>query len=157
MPKVVVGGTFDIIHRGHRVLIEKAGLSGDEVYIGITSDDLVKKMKPDQNIASYEERKKAVIELLEEMGIDNYTIVKIHDACGKNDDFGSAAEMDYSKIIVSPETRPMAEKINDVRKKKGLPELEIVTIPCIMAEDNRPIRSTRIRRGEIDAEGKIIR
>ena len=37
--KVALGGTFDRFHEGHRKLIEKAFEIGQEVLIGITSDE----------------------------------------------------------------------------------------------------------------------
>lgn len=37
--KVAVGGTFDKFHEGHRLLIEKAFQIGENVLIGVTSDE----------------------------------------------------------------------------------------------------------------------
>ncbi|MCK5414405.1 MAG: adenylyltransferase/cytidyltransferase family protein, partial [Thermoplasmata archaeon] len=44
MARVAVGGTFEIIHIGHRALLAKAFAVavGDEVLIGLTSDHLAK-------------------------------------------------------------------------------------------------------------------
>ena len=44
---------------------------------------------------------------------------------------------------------------NAQREAKGFPPLEVVTIDYVMAEDGRPISSTRIREGEIDSEGRL--
>jgi len=41
--------------------------------------------------------------------------------------------------------------------RNGLKELFIVVIPTVMAEDGRPLKSHRIRSGEIDSEGRIVK
>ena len=40
---VATGGTFDIIHKGHMELLEKAFLISSNVIIGLTSDELAEK------------------------------------------------------------------------------------------------------------------
>ncbi|TRO46069.1 phosphopantetheine adenylyltransferase, partial [Candidatus Bathyarchaeota archaeon] len=54
--KVAVGGTFDELHKGHRVLLVKAFEVGENVLIGLCTDDFVKKMGKPQVTASYEAR-----------------------------------------------------------------------------------------------------
>ena len=50
--KVATGGTFDHIHAGHRRLLEKSFEVGEEVVIGLTSDEFVAKMgkRPDYDL-----------------------------------------------------------------------------------------------------------
>lgn len=153
MARVVVGGTFDFFHKGHRELLLRAIRAGDEIMVGITSDRMAEKSRG-YKVKPYEERKRAVEGFLKEAGA-NYNVVEILDPCGKNEEFGSAAEEAYDVIIVSPETFQMAEKINAVRKNKDLPPIEVVMIHCILADDNKPISSHRIRRGVIDEEGRV--
>ena len=44
---IAMGGTFDIIHRGHLTLLTTAFEISDKVIIGLTSDEFVqKKEKP---------------------------------------------------------------------------------------------------------------
>ena len=52
MLRVVVGGTFEYMHRGHMALLKKAFDVGDFVYIGLTSDRYVKEKKG-RKISSY--------------------------------------------------------------------------------------------------------
>ncbi|WP_292477950.1 hypothetical protein [Methanothrix sp.] len=58
--------------------------------------------------------------------------------------------------MVSPETLPMAEKINRLRTKKGLPPLQISRIEYQMAQDKIRISSTRISEGKIDRHGRLL-
>ncbi|MDH5459907.1 MAG: adenylyltransferase/cytidyltransferase family protein, partial [Candidatus Bathyarchaeota archaeon] len=53
---VAVGGTFDEFHRGHRVLLMKAFEVGEQVLIGLCSDEFVKKLKKPHPTASYKQR-----------------------------------------------------------------------------------------------------
>jgi pantetheine-phosphate adenylyltransferase len=83
-------------------------------------------------------------------GVENFLITKIDDQCGPSiyDAF------DY--IVVSPETLPMAEKINRLREKRNLKSLEISIIQYQLAQDHVRISSTRISEGKIDRHGKIL-
>jgi cytidyltransferase-like protein len=153
LTKVVVGGTFDFFHKGHRMLLLKAIESGEEIMVGITSDEMAEKQRG-YKVNSFEERKEAVEKVLKAHKV-KYEIIMIKDPCGRNDKFGSAADENYDVIVVSPETKAMAEKINDARVKKGNKPMKVVQIPCYLAEDQKSISSKRIRRGVIDEEGRV--
>ncbi len=142
--KVAVGGTFDLLHKGHRALIEKAFELGEEVILGITSDEMLqKKAEP------FSKRKKTLQNFLK---FKNYEIVKLSDAYGP-----AVGDGKIDAIVVSEETEARAVEINEIRKKRGLPLLQIVVIPFVLAEDGKPISSTRIRNGEIDAVGRVLK
>ena len=142
--RVVVGGSFDPLHRGHKALLDKAFESGERIIIGLTSDEMINK-----KIKSYSVRKSKLESYLS--GVE-YQIVKLDDPYGI-----ATKDPQIDAIIVSEETRPRALEINRIREKENLRQLEIITIPMILAEDGRPISSTMIRDGEIDEEGKILR
>ena len=141
--KVAVGGTFDLLHRGHRALIEKAFELGEEVIVGLTSDEMLQK-----EAELFSKRKRALQNFLKL----NYEIVKLNDAYGH-----AISDSEIDAIVVSEETKSRAAEINEIRKKRGLPALEIIVIPFVLAEDGKPISTTRIRAGEIDEEGRVLK
>jgi pantetheine-phosphate adenylyltransferase len=144
MKKVVVGGTFDSLHKGHRYFLEKAASLGS-VKIGLTSDEMALETKG-EGVESFEERSKHLLSFLADVEIE-----KIDDSVG----FATKEDFDY--IVVSSETRTRAEKINQERELFGKEKIEIVEVDFILAEDGEPISSTRIRAGEIDKEGNLIK
>jgi pantetheine-phosphate adenylyltransferase len=142
--KVAVGGSFDVLHRGHEALLNVAFDAGEFVLIGLTSSEMVTK-----DVAAYEKRKRALEDFLKNKG--GYDIVELNDPLGP-----AATDESIEAIVVSDETRPGALEINETRKKNGLKTLEIISIPLVLADDQKPISSTRIKRGEIDKEGRIL-
>lgn len=145
--KVAVGGTFSPLHAGHTYLLKKTLKIGDQVVIGLTSDAMVQK-----EVKNYEARRKNLENYLDKLEFStNYRIQKIEDK------YGPAVEEEFDAIVVSPETREVAEEINKERADEGLSLLKIVVSDYILAEDWKPISSTRIRKGEINENGKILK
>jgi pantetheine-phosphate adenylyltransferase len=149
---VAVGGTFDLVHKGHRKLLDTAFQLGETVMIGVTSDRFVKKLHKPHKVDSYEVREKELKKLLKRRNwLGRSTIVSIEDPYGP-----TTKEDDIDALVVSQRTEPTAELINRLRRRKGLRPLHIVPITLVQAEDSRPISTTRIRRGRIDREGRIL-
>ncbi len=151
--KVMVGGTFDPLHDGHKKLIERsfqiAGGNGT-VIIGLTTVAFAgRKIHP---VRSYEERRDDLVNFLVDAKFGaEWEIEPL------NDPFGSTLTEDFDALVVSEETYPVAVEINRLRNEKGLKPVEIYQIRCVLAEDGRWISSTRICRGEIDSHGRLIR
>jgi pantetheine-phosphate adenylyltransferase len=150
--KVMVGGTFDPLHDGHKRLLgrsfELAGKGGC-VVIGLTTDPFAsRKTHP---IRPFTERKADIEGFI--VGKKTGTEWVIEPL---SDQFGSAIDADFDAIIVSEETLPVAVEINKLRKKNGRKKVDIHQISCVLAEDGRWISSTRIYRGEIDVHGHVL-
>ena len=155
MPKystVATGGTFDHIHAGHKRLLQKSFESGDRVIIGLTSDDFVTKLgkKPDYD---YEKRESELRKYLEKTYSGRrYVIAKLNDYFGPG-----IASKEVEALVASPETASRLELANEMRRRSGFRPLDLVVVDWIRAEDGSPISSTKIRRGEIDEEGRLKR
>ncbi|MFW6110481.1 MAG: phosphopantetheine adenylyltransferase [Thermoproteota archaeon] len=153
LKSVAVGGTFDEFHKGHKILLKKAFEIGEEVLIGLSSDQLAKVLHKPHETAPYEERLKDLEDFLSEHGFLNRAeIVKLDDIYGV-----TLCEGAVDGLVVSRETEPVADKINSKREEKGLPPLEIVVIDMVPSENHSPISTTRIYRREIDHEGHILK
>jgi pantetheine-phosphate adenylyltransferase len=149
--RVCIGGTFNYLHKGHKMLIDKAfeiaGIDGS-VFIGITSKELIK-IKRD--IKTLEERKKNLEKYLSEKDFLNRVTIK-----PINDKYGPSIDEEFDAIIVSPETIKTAEEINNKRRNKGKKPLKIIQIPFVLAENGKLISSSRINIKEIDENGRIL-
>jgi pantetheine-phosphate adenylyltransferase len=151
--KVAVGGTFDELHRGHKVLLVKAFEVGEHVLIGLCSDEFVEKMGKPHVSASYKERLKDLEVFLQALGLRNKAeIIPLNDPYGI-----TITDKCIDALVVSEETEKIAVTINQKRIEALLPPLEIVTICMVPAENCEPISTTRIREGEIDREGHMLK
>lgn len=149
---VATGGTFDHIHEGHVALLTKSFGVGDRVVIGVTSDAFALKegKSPDQ---SYDERVRALKSLIERRFPGRkYLIAKLDDFFGPG-----IASPEVQAIVVSKETAKRVPIANALREAKGFPPLEVETVDFVLAADSKPISSTRIRSGEIDTQGRVLK
>ena len=151
---VATGGTFDEIHIGHIALLSKAFELGKRVIIGVTSDDFAEKTKREKKLNhSYDKRVFNLKDIIQKkFGRVSYKISKLDNEYGPIVILG-----EVDALIASTETAKKGEKINEIRSKKGLPPIAIISVDLIRTEDGSPISSTRIREGEIDPFGKILK
>lgn len=149
----VCGGTFDHLHKGHKAFIKFNLHTAARVLLGITSDAYIKQRKADVAIEPYEVRKNAVLDFLKEIhAFDRVKIEAIDDVhIPKNWE-----HLPIEAIIVSPDTVDGAEAINQLREKRGLAVLSVVTAPLIRGDGNAVISSKKIREGSMNREGKLF-
>ncbi|CAD5245299.1 phosphopantetheine adenylyltransferase [Thermococcus camini] len=149
--KVVVGGTFDRLHLGHKALLRKAFEVGEYVYIGLTSDEMIRNKPYAEKILPYELRLRDLIKFFEVNGYSGYRVIKIHTA------IGFAGEMKgLEAIVVSEETYKGALVVNRAREENGLRPLDIVTIGLVRSSLGSKISSSLIRAGLIDPFGRPL-
>ena len=151
---VATGGTFDYIHIGHIKLLSTAFEISDHVIIGLTSDRFVKRYKLTSNIKNNYLRRLFNLKkyILLNFKDANYTILKLED------EFGPViSSSQIQAIIVSEETLVKVKQINKIRISNCLEPLRVIVVEIAKSSDGKPISSTRIRNGEIDEKGQILK
>jgi pantetheine-phosphate adenylyltransferase len=147
-----MGGTFDVLHKGHRALLETAFNAGRIVIVGVTQNSFVKKLHKPHRVDDYELRKRELEKYLARRGhLRRARIAALTDPYGP-----TIHDPAVEAIVVSRRTIETVRRINAIRRRKGFRPLAIVPIDLVLAQDRRPISSTRIRRGRIDREGKVL-
>ena len=148
---IATGGTFDILHKGHYTLLLKAFEVGKQVIIGISSDNYTS-LKKKKITNEYPIRLKNLKRFIEDkFNKSNYSIYELNDFYGP-----TVLTNDVQAIVTTEGTKENCIKINELRKSKGLPQLEIIIVPLVKDQDGKVISSTRIRRGEIDINGNKL-
>jgi pantetheine-phosphate adenylyltransferase len=149
---VATGGTFDEIHIGHVALLAKAFESGRKVIIGVSSDEFAKKRGKKLN-HDFEERVENLKRMIKkEIGNVDYEIARLEG------DFGPAVTTgDVGALVASSETQAKGKLLNEMRAKRGLKPVKVIAVDMVKAEDGSPISSTRIRAGEINGRGRLLK
>ncbi len=133
-------------------LIDRAFKERHHVIIGVTTDSFAKKLGK-TDIEPFELRIKRIREYVEKKYPGkSFSIIPL------NDPFGPITEdNEIIALVVSPETLTRGLEACEIRERKKLNHLDLYIVPFVLAEDGLPISSTRIRRGEIDQLGRVIK
>ncbi len=155
---VTIGGTFDHFHRGHQAMLTKTFEIGDKVWLGITTPRYLstidtKSAKLADRIQPLAIRQQVLTDYLQSQGWkERVVVIPIDDKYGT-----TLTDEKLEAIVVSPETELVATEINLLRAQKNWPALDVVVVPWVLADDSQPINSVRIRKGDIDREGRLYR
>lgn len=163
---VAVGGTFDHLHAGHKLLLTMTAFAldpetteGSCLTVGITGDELLKKKQYPEELEDFFERQSAVqyfllgvLELMSQGHVlertQNVTssesfgrevhdtlksgliikYVEIFDPCGP-----TITNEAISALVLSAETRSGGQVVNDKRRAKGWPALEVMEVDVLDA------------------------
>lgn len=149
----IIGGTFDHFHIGHQAMLNKAFEVADKVSIGITTTLMFQNKTQASTIQSFKTREQTVKDFLKENNwTDRASILPITNKYGS-----MLVDPSIEAIIVSPETKKVAEQIVKEREKKGLSSVEIITVPFVLSDDGKIVSSENIRLGRINSEGLSYR
>ncbi len=142
----LVGGTFDRLHAGHRLLLNAACKNADSVEIHITSDLMAEGKS--HFVQSFDDRMNELHDWA--TGISGCKI-SVHQL---NDDYGPAPHhSNADAIVATPETIGMCHTINEERIKNGFSKLHIIEVMHLDGVEGGIISSSAIRNGHMDREG----
>ncbi|PRW57160.1 phosphopantetheine adenylyltransferase-like isoform X1 [Chlorella sorokiniana] len=149
--KVAVGGTFDRLHAGHRLLLAATALvSRQHIFVGITADKLLASKKNRELLETYEEREAAAVGYMKM--INPGATVVAGPLTDPQEPPLCAVDPEFDAIVVSEETIPGAHAINKTRAELGFPPLVIVVIGLIYSRRRAAKLSSTDLRAE-DASG----
>ncbi|PNF36640.1 Bifunctional coenzyme A synthase [Cryptotermes secundus] len=127
---VVLGGTFDRLHAGHKILLSEAVLHCTrKLTVGITDTSMLKSKLLWEMIEPCAVRMCSVEDFLQDVdpGLQ-YDIVPIYDPFGPTKE-----DPDMQLIVVSTETYKGGLKVNELRHENNLPALDIHTVNLLEA------------------------
>jgi len=129
-PVTVIGGTFDHLHAGHKILLSMAAyITSQKLIIGITDDTVLQKKANKhvlQNIDVRTEHVKSFLKFFKPSII--LDITPIVDVYGP-----TSWDPNIQALVVSKETISGAEAITSHRQKHNLPPLQVFLIDVISA------------------------
>lgn len=146
---VALGGTFDLLHKGHLVLLKTAFQKGRFVSIGITTDQFAKTFHKQPCENERERRKNLAAYLKANNWLKRSKIIALDDIYGT-----TLKDPTVEALIISKETAERANLINQKRQSRNLKKLKLVIFPQIMAQDGQKLSSGRIRGGQINRDGR---
>lgn len=131
---VAVGGTFDHLHDGHKILLQLTSFcASTKIIVGVTGDELLKGKKFREFLEPLSFRMNSVRKFLQQIMNQGqrFEIYQINDVCGPT---GYLRAIDA--LIISHETTLGAAFVNKVRSEKGYGELKVVSADVVGGDGN---------------------
>lgn len=147
---VAVGGTFDRLHAGHRLLVTAAAwASREKLRIGVTGSNLLHGKKYKNFIAPFHKRSQHAqsFAMSVKPTLPAITISELRDSAGP-----SVTDPTIDAIVVSSETAASAREINDAREASGLNRMVTIRVDVLDTQGQK-LSSTALREAESQKKG----
>ncbi|WWD01437.1 hypothetical protein V866_008381 [Kwoniella sp. B9012] len=170
-PVVALGGTFDHLHAGHKLLLHLSFfLSSQKLIVGLMADSLLGSKKYHEIVEKLDKRLEGVERFLERLGgvklnhrkndhvlssspetdqgksqkdVISFQVREITDIYGP-----TSADPNIHALVVSRETISGGQAVNTKRKEQGLGELEIFVVDVIADKQD-------LKLGGVEDEGEL--
>lgn len=149
---IVSGGTFDLLHKGHKDFLQFALSKSKKILLGLTSDRYIA-LQAKGTTQTFQERKKALVDFLKKEKVIERVAIAAIDTIYIPPAWDT---LPIEAIIASAHTKWGADAINEKRVTQGERQLSIILAPFVYAQDGEPISATRVRNGVIDREGRLL-
>ena len=141
---VALGGTFDRLHAGHKMLLTTGALyTMQRLRVGVTGLLLLKNKKFAELLEPFEARKSAVEVFLRKLRVDmEIEVPELLEPTGGTDKIAAV-----EALVVSLETQPMVAYINAKREEGKLQHLKQIVVEYVGGKDDASrISSTKLRQ-----------
>ncbi|WVW83134.1 hypothetical protein I302_105152 [Kwoniella bestiolae CBS 10118] len=167
---VALGGTFDHLHAGHKLLLHLSFfLSTRKLIVGLMADNLLSSKKHYELVENLDKRIEGVEQFLERLGgrsLGKSTEDHILSSSAQDQDHGGVVALQVQEItdiygptssdpnihalVVSKETVSGGNAVNTKRKEKGFGELEVYVVDVIADRQD-----LELDLGEVGDEGRL--
>lgn len=135
MKKVLVFGTFDPLHDGHKYLFEEAKKLGDHVTVVVARDSFIRGEKQREPYQFQDDRLLAV---LEHPSVDEAILGDEYPA-----GYSLLATRDFDVLAVGYDQYPSDQEIREILQSLGKSSVELVRLPPYKPEQ---FKSSLIRK-----------
>eukprot|EP01028_Stygiella_incarcerata_P012607 TRINITY_DN79362_c0_g1_i1.p2 TRINITY_DN79362_c0_g1~~TRINITY_DN79362_c0_g1_i1.p2 ORF type:complete len:171 (+),score=45.63 TRINITY_DN79362_c0_g1_i1:213-725(+) len=153
--RVALGGTFDRIHAGHKMLLDLAVSAVTDhpdstLYIGLADGPLLERKSLKELIQPWEDRRQQIIDYVESARHPSFHMM----IWSLFDRFGPTIDIpELEALILSKETLEGGEAINTIRVERGMKPLDLIVLDDVFVEGLR-ISSSELRKREASTDRK---
>lgn len=138
---VVLGGTFDRLHNGHKIFLSEAVLySTEKLTVGVTDTNMLSGKLLWELIQPCSQRISNITNFLEDVDPSlTYNVVPITDMYGPTKD-----DPTFDMLVVSEETKRGGDKVNSLRLQRNLNELVIHEVKLLADENHKEYEESKV-------------
>jgi cytidyltransferase-like protein len=149
-----VGGTFDHLHNGHKLLLSAAAaVARERLVVGVTDESMLRKKQYAEYIESFETRARGVVDFLRVINPD--LAVEISRLTGPLGTAATEAALDC--LVVSQETAAGVGAVNDARAANGLQAIAGVVVPLVDDKDDADEHKSDAKLSSTQIRAKLHR
>ncbi|XP_030841071.1 bifunctional coenzyme A synthase-like isoform X1 [Strongylocentrotus purpuratus] len=154
---VCLGGTFDRLHAGHKILLSDSALRATEkITVGVTDGPMLENKTLMELILPLAERLEGVTQFIQDVKpclLHSEAVVPITDPFGP-----SIVVPDIDCIVVSEETRKGGDSVNKRRLEKNMTELSVHSIDIVPDQNHAQHEEAKVSSSSTRARllGKLL-